>query len=114
MGPSAFSRRRDMRLGAPRNLRVTIGAEKAKAVPHDISMGGLSILATAPIALRTVHTVHLKFGSIEVVHKVRVQHCRRAQRGWFVGMAFVDKPLEASATITRLFSAILESAITFS
>ena len=43
----------------------------------DISMGGLSVTAQAPIALRTIHTVSLTFGSITVEHKVRVLHCRR-------------------------------------
>ena len=103
-----------MRLGAPRSLRVTLGSNKARLAPHDISLGGMSIFTSAPIALRTVETIHLTFGSIEVHHKARVQHCRRAPQGWFVGLMFVEKPLQGSATVTRLFNAILESAITFS
>lgn len=82
---------------------------------RDISMGGLSLTTHAPIALRTIHTVSLTFGSITVMHQVRVLHCRRnPQGGWLLGLAFTDKPLPGSATVAQLFNAILSSAITFS
>ena len=82
---------------------------------RDISMGGLSLIAHAPIALRTIHTVSLTFGSIVVEHKARVLHCRRApEGGWLLGMAFTEKPLPGSASVAQLFNAILSSAITFS
>jgi len=82
---------------------------------RDISLGGLSLVAQAPIALRTIHVVSLTFGSIVVEHKVRVLHCRRsAQDGWQLGLQFTEHPLPGSATVAQLFNAILSSAITFS
>jgi hypothetical protein len=82
---------------------------------RDISMGGLSLVTAAPVALRTIHTVSLTFGSIIVEHKARVLHCRRsAQGGWLLGLAFTEKPLPGSASVAQLFNAILSSAITFS
>ena len=82
---------------------------------RDISMGGLSLIVHAPIALRTIHTVTLTFGSITVEHKARVLHCRRFPAGgWLLGMAFTENPLPGSASVAQLFNAILSSAITFS
>jgi len=90
-------------------------AAKGPLMVQDISMGGLSMTAHAPIALRTTHTVSLTFGSINVEHQVRVLHCRRfPQGGWLLGLAFVDKPLPGSSTVAQLFNAILSAAITFS
>lgn len=88
---------------------------QGKVAVHDISMGGLSLATHAPLALRTIHTVLLTFGSIAVEHKVRVLHCRRNPLGgWLLGLAFTDRPLPGSATVAQLFNAILSSAITFS
>jgi len=88
---------------------------QGRVTVRDISMGGLSLAAHDPIALRTIHTVSLTFGSITVEHKARVLHCRRnPQGGWLLGLAFTDKPLPSSATVAQLFNAILSSAITFS
>lgn len=112
---SGLSRRRDLRVDAPRSLRVVIQTVKGPLAVRDISMGGLSVTTNAPIALRTIHSVSLTFGSIAVEHKVRVLHCRRfPQGGWVLGLAFIDKPLTGSATVAQLFNAILSSAITFS
>jgi hypothetical protein len=114
-GDSGLSRRRDLRVDAPRSLRVTMPTVKGALAAGDISMGGLSVVAQSPIALRTIHTVSLTFGSITVEHKIRVLHCRRFPKGgWLLGLAFVDKPLAGSATVAQLFNAILSSAITFS
>ena len=114
-GNSGLSRRKDLRVDAPRGLRVTMQTAKGPVAVRDISMGGLSLIAHAPIALRTVHTVSLKFGSIAVEHKVRVLHCRRFPAGgWLLGVAFVEQPQPGSSTVAQLFNAILSSAITFS
>ena len=114
-GNSGLSRRRDLRVDAPRSLRVTMATAKGPLAANDISMGGLSVITQAPLALRTIHAVSLTFGSISVEHKVRVLHCRKFPKGgWLLGLAFVDKPLPGSATVAQLFNAILSSAITFS
>jgi len=114
-GKSGLSRRRDLRVDAPVSLRVTMPTAQGRLAVRDISMGGLSLTAHAPIALRTIHTVSLTFGAINVEHNVRVLHCRRnPQGGWLLGLAFTDKPLPGSATVAQLFNAILSSAITFS
>jgi hypothetical protein len=94
---------------------VKMPTAEGRLAVRDISMGGMSLITAAPIALRTIHTVALTFGSITVEHKARVLHCRRfPQGGWLLGMAFTEKPLPGSATVAQLFNAILSSAITFS
>ena len=114
-GKSGLSRRRDLRVDAPVSLRVSMPTAQGRLSVRDISMGGLSLTAHAPIALRTIHTVSLTFGSIAVEHKIRVLHCRRnPQGGWLLGLAVTDKPMPGSATVAQLFNAILSSAITFS
>ena len=114
-GNSGLSRRRDLRLDAPRDLRVVMATAPGRLTVRDISLGGLSLITRAPVALRTIHTVSLTFGSIVVEHKVRVLHCRRsAQGGWLLGLQFAESPLPGSASVAQLFNAILSSAITFS
>ena len=113
--PSGVSdRRREVRLGAPNDLRLTVGSETRRRIVRDISTGGLSIVSATPFTPGSVHTLCLTLGSLTVFHRARAIHCRRQrQRSWIIGFTFVGNPLTGGSTVESLLDSILSSKISF-
>ena len=115
--PSAIaglSRRREVRVGAPCNLVVSIPSITARSEVRDISYGGLSLSVSSPVRLRSIHAITLELGSITVRVRARTIHCSCQTSGdWMVGLEFMAEPSDQRAGTDDVVNAILGSAISF-
>ena len=108
------SRRRYARIEPPPSLRCHVVGSAATFTVRDISLGGLSLLAPVPLALKVEQEFRLTLGPMTIVQRGRPVYCRQQEDGrWVVGIAFrSERP--SSPTIDDLIDLITSSVIRFS
>jgi hypothetical protein len=109
-----MSRRRDVRLEAPRTLMVSVPTAKGPLALKDISIRGLCLVAQEPLPLRSAHRVTLTLGHRAFTHRARAVHCHQhPSGGWLMGMEFIGEPPAQRFSIDELLDELLASSITF-
>ena len=112
-GNGAPSRRRDMRFSPPANLQLQVKGCTAKLTILDISLGGLGVETTAPLA-RGEYELTLTLGKTTFVRRARAIYCRQKAEGrWILGMSFLPGA-GTGPTIGDLIDRLTASLIRFS
>ena len=112
---SGISRRQDVRLDPPPNLKVTVPTTTARLAIKDISTGGVCLIGDAPLPPQSVHTVTLTLGRMVVTRRARAVHAEKDSRGrWLTGMQFLNESNGSSGSIEDLVNLVLSSSISFS
>ena len=91
--PQVMSRRRDLRVEAPKSLTLAIAGSLVRVAVKDISLRGLCLSAGVPFALGSIHRLTLTLGRMTVSRRGRTIHCHRHPTdGWTIGIEFLDDP----------------------
>lgn len=91
--PQVMSRRRDLRIEAPKSLTLAIAGSLVRVAVKDISLRGLCLSAGVPFALGSIHRLTLTLGRMTVSRRGRTIHCHRHPTdGWTIGIEFLDDP----------------------
>jgi hypothetical protein len=102
-----------MRFVPPANLCLHIKGCTAKLTILDISLGGVGVEATAPLA-RGEYELTLTLGKTTFVRRARAIYCRgKGDARWTVGMEFLEDR-GSGPTIGALIDRLTETLIRFS
>ena len=113
MRAAVSSRRRSVRLEAPPGLTATLSDPAIAVTVVDVSVGGLGLLASRPLARNTTYTVTLKLHKHTATCRARATHARRTAAGlWAVGVAFVHDG--GIAQVEQLLDSLTRQLIDFS
>jgi hypothetical protein len=105
------SRRRDVRLTALRDLQTTIVDFAGSVEVQDLSLGGLRLLTSSPLARNRVYEFQIRLGPIVVVRRGRAVHCRHiGPSQWISGICFTADAFPGP-TIEQLVDAILSAQL---
>ena len=108
------SRRIDVRLAAPSDLRTSVTGSRVHVVVQDISVGGMGVVSSLPLARGVVQKFQLALGTTVIVQQGKPVHCRRQDDGrWSVGISFTGKQF-AGPGVEDLIDAITRSQLRFS
>ena len=107
------SRRRDLRFTPPPQLTCAILGMPDRVEVRDISVGGVALRLSQPLAPWVVYTLTLQLGTLTVILSAKAMHCTSTDDYWVVGMAFLDAP-SLAPNIGDLIDAIAASSLEFS
>ena len=115
LSPSAISRRRDVRMEAPKTLTLTIAGGHGRSIVKDISSRGVCVSADVAFALGSIHGMTIALGRMTATRRARTIHCHRhPTEGWIVGLEFIEDPARpGDATIDELMDEVAASDVTF-
>jgi hypothetical protein len=106
--------RRQPRIEAPVDLRVTLPSLRGPVTALDLSEGGVAILAHDRLPVDSEHVVVLSLEPVHVRHHVRVAHCRMLNPGrWVIGLRFTGQPWAHGQTVADLLAEVLARVVAF-
>ena len=113
MKDEPVSRRASARIVPPKTLQVALEGTSKRYVIGDISLGGLSVISTEPLAVGSIFDVTLTYRDVVIQQRLKTIHSRKCPTGWIMGCAFVSRPRGRGPSIEDLMDDITGSMLSF-